>query len=549
MKRIFVFCFVAFSMLSCNFFHRKAYHAINFARANYADQSQLALDTLMRISNPEHLPAKYFADWALYYTYTLYQLDSIPPNDSIINIACEYYYNSKHKEEDGLAHFLRAYILKENNPDEAIEMYKHTIACLRGTDELNELGVAAFNIGYLYFLDENYIEALKYHRKAERCFKEIRSDVNLAYTYREIANVKDLQKQSVDTVLYYFDKAMFVFDTLNYKDDYYDVGLYKAMTLTYRTDRLDEAKQLLYDVYNYFDRDPYYHIRLSHLYVVRNEYDSALHYLQLSGSDTTNIYAKATYYKLESNVHAMAGNYSKAYSSSVNYIDNRLKVIDETKKHQLYRIDKRFDFKNKELENSDLRVRNRTILAYLSLLAAILLVTIMFFMYVSFKRRKADLNYQLQLEKLKNQHQNKRALLVETLKARAGNALQLSALEAKVQKLTVSDVLNEVKGFSAIPEVLWPKFIEDINVVGNDFICSLTSAFPALTLLDKIVIALISLNVDITDACILLNINKNTMYRRRNTIKERLQLDKSVDLDEWINDYIEKQNIATIGGC
>lgn len=549
MKQKHIFLLATVFLFSCNFLHRKANNAIRFAQTNYADKPEMSLDTLMSISNPENLPKKLLAEWALYYTYSLYQLDSIPPSDSIINIACDFFYNSNSKTEDGNAHFLRAYVLKDTNPDEAIDAYKHSISCLRGTDEMNVLGVAAYNIGYLYYLDENYVEALKYHRKAERSFVSIKNDVNLAYTYREIANVKDLQKISADSVLKYFDKAMLIFDTLDYKDDYFDVGLYKATTLMYRTDRLDEAKELLYEVYNHFDQDPYYHIRLSSLYRVRNEYDSAKHYLELSGSDTTNIYAKTTYYKLESLVHAMGGNYAQAYKSMNNFVDNRMKAIDETKKHQLYRIDKRFDFKDKELENTRLRVRNRSIVAYLALLATVLLGTIMFFMFVSFKRRKAELTYQLQIESLKNKHHEKRQLLIQTLKARTENALLISGMESKIQKLTVNDILAEVKSYSSIPEAQWQKFVEDVNIVGNDFLCTLTKSFPTLTLSDKIVIALISLNVDITDACILLNINKNTMYRRRNTIKERLQLDKSVDLDLWIKDYIEKQSIATIGSC
>jgi hypothetical protein len=33
------------------------------------------------------------------------------------------------------------------------------------------------------------------------------------------------------------------------------------------------------------------------------------------------------------------------------------------------------------------------------------------------------------------------------------------------------------------------------------------------------------------------------MYRRRNTIKERLNLDKSVDLEEWLLEKVSQETI------
>ena len=57
---------------------------------------------------------------------------------------------------------------------------------------------------------------------------------------------------------------------------------------------------------------------------------------------------------------------------------------------------------------------------------------------------------------------------------------------------------------------------------------------------DKIVIALTSMKIDITDSCSILGMNKNTMYRRRNTIKERLRLDKTVDFETWIHERVAR---------
>lgn len=542
MKLIFFSLAILPLLYSCNSSQREAKNAIQYAQQNLWDSAQKSLDTLMTIANPNNLSKELYANWALYYNYSLYQLDSLPQNDSTIKIACDYYRNTNDNLKNGLSHFLHANILKTNAPDEAIDAYKIALLKLKDTKEENVMGVSAYNIGYLYFQDENYAEAIKYHRMGEKYFKAINNEYNLAFSYREIGNVMDFQKLSVDSVLYYFDKASYIFKKLKGETDYHDMQLYKATTLMYRTDSLDLAKQLMYKVYNYYDRDPYYHIRLSNLYIERNEYDSALHYFTLSELDTTNVYAKTTYYMLENRLHVMEGNYEAAHKSLKKFIDNRMKSIDETNKNQIYRIDKRFDFQEKKIENSRLRVHNRNIAIYLSLTAVVLLITTMVLMWIAFKRRKTSLTYQIEIQKLRHLHNTKREILMQTIKSRTENALVINNMGTKIQRLSPNEILNEIQGFSTIPENQWEQFISEINAVGNDFITALSSIYTNLTLSDKIVIALISLKVDITDACTLLNINKNTMYRRRNTIKERLGLDKSVDVENWIAEYMQMQS-------
>lgn len=62
----------------------------------------------------------------------------------------------------------------------------------------------------------------------------------------------------------------------------------------------------------------------------------------------------------------------------------------------------------------------------------------------------------------------------------------------------------------------------------------LSELYPAITQANKIVTSLILLQLNISDSCIVLGLTKNTMYRCRNTIKERLGLDKSMDLEIWL---------------
>jgi len=91
---------------------------------------------------------------------------------------------------------------------------------------------------------------------------------------------------------------------------------------------------------------------------------------------------------------------------------------------------------------------------------------------------------------------------------------------------------------SVLNESEWQSYIDEVNIIFNSQLETLSDKFTSITSSDKIVMALILLQLDITDSCTILGLNKNTMYRRRNTIKERLELDKSINLENWLFDYV-----------
>jgi hypothetical protein len=81
--------------------------------------------------------------------------------------------------------------------------------------------------------------------------------------------------------------------------------------------------------------------------------------------------------------------------------------------------------------------------------------------------------------------------------------------------------------------------IYEVNKLFDNKIERLKQEIPELTPTDLIVIALICLKVNISDACVLLDMTSNTMYVRRKTIKKRLELHADTDLEEWLQDKMK----------
>ena len=141
--------------------------------------------------------------------------------------------------------------------------------------------------------------------------------------------------------------------------------------------------------------------------------------------------------------------------------------------------------------------------------------------------------------------EKRRLSLFAKLQSRIESTIRFEELKLRLPKDSglKSSCMDEMLQQFVLTEEEWQSYIDEVNLIFNNFIEKLSIDFPTITIADKIVIALITLQLDITSTCSILGINKNTMYRRRNTIKERLSLDKSVDLEEWL---LEKVSTETI---
>ena len=100
------------------------------------------------------------------------------------------------------------------------------------------------------------------------------------------------------------------------------------------------------------------------------------------------------------------------------------------------------------------------------------------------------------------------------------------------------EFIEEISKQSTLSEKDWSDFVKEVDNLFDNRISALKKEYNNLTDTDSIVIALICLKIKINDACLLLEMNKNTLYNRRKTIKLRLYLDADTDLDLWIVDYV-----------
>ena len=409
----------------------------------------------------------------------------------------------------------------------------------------NHLALVYYHFGFLYSEDEYLEKALQNFKLSQIYFHRAKNYNTEAYAYREMAICIDNTGQNINYVMYFYKKAQRLAEQAKDTVNYLDVTAALANTLITKTDRYKTAKNYLLHAYKYYDESPYYYNMLSMTYSKLNMPDSAHYFLEKALADTTTLEKKVETFLAGAYAEKASGNYIKSLNYCLKYDYCRNLFIAKTRQAQLYRIDKQYNIIKKNVENAQLKIAYRNMIIYVGLMIVLVLLTIVFLLSIQKKRRAEQINHQLERERLLAEIEKRRLSLFAKLQSRIESTIRFEELKLRLPKDSglKSGCMDEMLNQFVLTEVEWQSYIDEVNLIFNNFIEKLSLEFPTITIADKIVIALITLQLDITSTCSILGINKNTMYRRRNTIKERLNLDKSVDLEEWLVEKVSHETV------
>lgn len=151
--------------------------------------------------------------------------------------------------------------------------------------------------------------------------------------------------------------------------------------------------------------------------------------------------------------------------------------------------------------------------------------------------QRQEMEFEIKRKEIDN-HQ-KRELLLAKLQNKIENTLRFNRLKiGLLQKDKYDAFIEEIKKQSIVSEHEWHHYIKEADYIFDKKLSGLSIQYPGLTTADVKVIALICFGVDISDSASLLNMNKNNLYHRRNIVKERIGVQKDIDLEAWIKENI-----------
>jgi len=500
---------------------------------------------LSGIQQPEKLSNADYAAWRLNYTHARYKLHKLSLSDSLIDISIQYYTKANDKIHAGTAWYLNGCIYRLNKKNkEAILAFKNADRMLKSTNEYRIRGLVQFNMGYICMSDEVYNHSLTYFQQSITNFKLAGDRKTAAYAYREISDMYNQLNYPFDSVMAYSNKALELSKSAGDSLNYYSI-LTRQGELMYKKNIVVSKNNILRG-YRYLQSNlPYYASYLGYIYSQLGKPDSARYYSTISLADTS---LKVINYQAAAFIAKDHADFKKAYSFLEKAYVQRDSMSEINVRSQLYRIDRQYNLTEEEEKSAELNIANQAKLIWIILLSFIVLLAVfVIFQIINWNKKNKliqdnkmqKLEYEKNEEKTKNDQ--KREIIHLNLNHKIENTLRLNRLKRGVLQQDTKDAfIQEITYQSILSENVWKEYIDNANKLFDNGIAVLKEKHPDLSKLDQMVIALICLKVKIQDSCNLLDMEKVTMYKRRKTIKKRLELNAETDLNQWLKDNLKQ---------
>ena len=277
--------------------------------------------------------------------------------------------------------------------------------------------------------------------------------------------------------------------------------------------------------------------------------DSARCYLDILAQDSTAKDWSTTQFSLwESQYLHALGRDRSAYLELLDLYNRTTARTEQQIRTQTYAIAQRYDNEAERAKNLQLELEKQHLYFSLAAIIALVLIAIIAAIIIWQKRHTRAL-----LEKA--QTRQKMALMREELELRRETLKRVIEQRVSMNKSLQEAILHQQKDAELPPwadEFIqlstftspsqWNEFVEEFNACYEHVLSHLQEQYPSLKTVDIKVISLIILGIDNADICLLLGLAKNTVWNRRNRIKQAIGLDGNTNLDWWlINEYSNKR--------
>lgn len=402
-------------------------------------------------------------------------------------------------------------------------------------DEL--LGLTWFHLGNTSESEMLYDIAQAYYRKAIPMLDPDSNAVYLACAYRDIARTIAIANGKQDSVLWYFRQAEHYAEAAQNELLKLDIDAYRYQ-LCYPDSiapRLSVCKRMA-ETYHI----PTRYAEIVELFLAQHATDSAAYYLeQLQPTDSAYTYwFEQTYAYLHCQILRQRGKTSQAYEELLNLYDRKIEELQRDAGARTYALSLHYDVAREqqlaEKAQNEKQWQRKISSVLVLLLVLVIALSLVLWRYWLQRRRE-------QAQKL------------ETLRDKYVQQLQL-ALERLQQKvsLTREIELQHMRG----NEVEFPKWLQtyrDEKLVMNkesldELIASIDKAldgaisrlrkdYPELTESDMQFAILSIIGASDNDMSIVLNVQKQTVYHRRQIVRKHVNPDID-DIDAWLRTYV-----------
>lgn len=486
-------------------------------------------------------------------------LDSMQ-SDSLIALAVEYYERSNDKRLLGISYFYSAKLLSYNGKDtEALQMLLKSQKALESVSEYNMLSLVHHAIAAINYNQNLFDWAIKNYEEATRYEKIAKDSSRIIYTYRDLAWIYEL-KNNADSMALYANKARALLngDSLSY--------IYSSiMQLLGRCDENRGDYNSAITKYQSAIRNEKfteflatYYLPLGRSYKQTGDFDLAKVYLDMAAS-TGSDYIKAGAFDLLSEMEYLSQNSQTAYRYKVLSDSLYHKFYNDKLKEELSGIQIKTDIERIEMEKTIIEQR-KTIQFYIwfTITSGLLIIALLSYRYIkrhylqaSRRWMKKRIEKEIEFNRINTERTQS---LLDEIKRQTTNAentkhelgkLKQNFILLKNENHDIKNnndmfaiyLIKELKQGKLIVEKLSQKEMDSIMTYMDSFYDNfITKLKDRYSLNEKniLFIVLLKLEFDNNTLEIVYDCELNSIYKKKQRIKDRLNLQKNDDLDAFI---------------
>ena len=546
-----------------------------------------AYTLLKEIPNPQQYPEKERARWCLLMTQAIDKTYRTHTSDSLIRFAVNYYEKVNDLSKLPTAFYTLGRVQRDLKDNEhAVNSFLKALDLAKGSDDYKLQYLAASQLGHVYAYSRFIDEALKTYQQALYFAEQGNDSINLSYVNSFLGRVYGLQKDWNRSIELY-QKAISIAQQISYIPAL-RLGLNELAAIYKCCEKYQEAADCLEQLISLGD-DPLsgmegaaVYLNLGDLYRLSENYDSAIPYLE-KALQTKNLYTKRSAYQCFSYAYAQQGNYKKAVeynnlywkcNDSIQKVENRKAVIA---------VEAKYKHEKLLTEKQQLELKQSKLIFWGS---SLLLVAIIIILLVYMDKKRITIRLFEQLHAIRSQiAENKRTIAsyqeqIDSLSLRQSDYDDLqqekASLEQEVSNLleqneklnsqksqilvrlnqkdeeikqyeeiikqreNTPDIFTRIKQTHTIEEKEWPELIARTDALHQQFFERLRKAFPQLTETDLQLCCLIRLGYDKKEQKSLLKITDDSLEKRKQRLKRRLDPTKKWEkgeLEQFIHHF------------
>ena len=399
------------------------------------------------------------------------------------------------------------------------------------------LGLTWFRLGNTSESDMLYDIAQSYYRKAIPMLNPDSNAVYLACAYRDIARTMAITGGEQDSVLWYFSQAEQYARAANSPLLLLDIDAYRYQ-LCYPdsvSHRLEVCKQLAeeYGVHTRYSE-------LVELLLAQHETDAAAYYLeQLQPTDSAYTYwFEQSYAYLQSKILRQRGQTDMAYNVLLSLYDRKIEELQRDAGARTYALSLHYDVAREQQKTEEAqreRQWQRTISVILVLLLAVVVMLLVVLWRYWQQRRREQAG---QLQSLRDKYVQQLQLALERLQQKVNLTKEIELQRMRGKEVEFPKWLQTYRDEQLMmSKESLDELIASIDKALDGAISRLRTAYPELTESDMQFAILSIIGASDNDMSIVLNVQKQTIYHRRQIVRKHVNPDID-DIDAWLRTYV-----------